>query len=179
MNTKNNQRFIDTERRIIQETALLASQIGVQKTTVSDICRKAGINRKSFYLHFPDVSAVIEKIEELTGAELARQFDAAPDQSVKECLISTLNLLCQNKQYYQPIFMTRISLRMFSPLWTEMLSALQTEDGESAESKEYDPYDEIFRRCGLSAMLIHWILHECPETSEEMADRILAKARSC
>ena len=179
MNTENNQRFIDTERRIIQETALLASQIGVQKTTVSDICRKAGINRRSFYLHFPDVSAVIEKIEELSGAELARQFNASPDQSVKECLVSTLNLLSKNREYYRPIYITRMSMRMFSPLWTEMLSALQSEDGESAGTKEYDPYDEIFRRCGLSAMLIHWILNDCPETADEMADRILARAIIC
>ena len=62
MNTKNNQRYQDTEK-LIQDTLLsLAQEIEIHKVTVRAICEAAHINRSSFYLHYLDIHDLIFKM---------------------------------------------------------------------------------------------------------------------
>jgi AcrR family transcriptional regulator len=44
----------ETRRRIVEATVMFHSTIGPARTTVADICRQAGIQRTTFYRHFPD-----------------------------------------------------------------------------------------------------------------------------
>ncbi|HEY8862761.1 MAG TPA: TetR/AcrR family transcriptional regulator [Candidatus Dormibacteraeota bacterium] len=44
----------ETRRRIVEATVTFHSTIGPARTTVADICRKAGIQRATFYRHFPE-----------------------------------------------------------------------------------------------------------------------------
>ena len=44
----------DTRRRIVEATVMFHNTVGPARTTVADICRKAGIQRATFYRHFPD-----------------------------------------------------------------------------------------------------------------------------
>lgn len=44
----------ETRRRIVEATVTFHNTIGPARTTVADICRKAGIQRATFYRHFPD-----------------------------------------------------------------------------------------------------------------------------
>ena len=44
----------DTRRRIVEATVMLHSTVGPSRTRVTDIARKAGIQRATFYRHFPD-----------------------------------------------------------------------------------------------------------------------------
>lgn len=50
-------------RRLIREALIgLAAEKDVDKITVSDIVKSAGINRSTFYAHYPDVWGLIEAI---------------------------------------------------------------------------------------------------------------------
>src|ERR1700716_3503660 len=44
----------ETRRRIVEATVMFHSTVGPFRTTVADICREAGIQRTTFYRHFPD-----------------------------------------------------------------------------------------------------------------------------
>jgi AcrR family transcriptional regulator len=44
----------ETRRRIVEATVTFHNTIGPARTTVTDICRKAGVQRATFYRHFPD-----------------------------------------------------------------------------------------------------------------------------
>ena len=56
MNSKNNQRFQQTERVIRTVFIdLLKEKKELSKITITEICRLAGINRTAFYLHNEDV----------------------------------------------------------------------------------------------------------------------------
>lgn len=44
----------ETRRRIVEATVMFHSTIGPASTTVTDICRQAGVERATFYRHFPD-----------------------------------------------------------------------------------------------------------------------------
>jgi AcrR family transcriptional regulator len=44
----------ETRRRIVEATVMFHSTIGPARTKVADICREAGIQRTTFYRHFPN-----------------------------------------------------------------------------------------------------------------------------
>src|SRR5205807_3487104 len=44
----------ETRRRIVEATAALHTEVGPARTTVSEIARRAGVQRLTVYNHFPD-----------------------------------------------------------------------------------------------------------------------------
>jgi AcrR family transcriptional regulator len=44
----------ETRRRIVEATAELHQEVGPAQTTMSEIARRAGVNRATIYNHFPD-----------------------------------------------------------------------------------------------------------------------------
>lgn len=64
------QRNTETKTLIKQAFTLLMKEKGFQTLTVSDITRKAGINRGTFYLHYVDKYDLLEKLEDDLIADL-------------------------------------------------------------------------------------------------------------
>lgn len=58
------QRNTETRSLIKEAFTVLMKEKGFQTLTVSDITRKAGINRGTFYLHYVDKYDLLEKLEE-------------------------------------------------------------------------------------------------------------------
>src|SRR5918911_4782003 len=48
-----------TRARIAAAAAELHQEVGVAKTTVADIARRAGVQRLTVYNHFPDLQALL------------------------------------------------------------------------------------------------------------------------
>lgn len=59
MNTKNNQRFKDTEIRMQSVMLEFMKHMEFEKITVKKICEKAQVNRSTFYAHFIDIYDMI------------------------------------------------------------------------------------------------------------------------
>lgn len=64
----------DTHRRIVEATVRFHRTIGPSRTTVAAICRAAGIQRATFYRHFPDEHSLFAACR-----ELAMRQDPVPD----------------------------------------------------------------------------------------------------
>ncbi len=57
---KDDPRFIRTQSLILQAFTELLPDKGFQAVSVQDITEKAGINRATFYAHFPDKYALLD-----------------------------------------------------------------------------------------------------------------------
>jgi AcrR family transcriptional regulator len=57
---KRAERQEETRRRIVEATVELHKTVGPARTTVSAIAERAGIERKTFYRHFPDPDTILE-----------------------------------------------------------------------------------------------------------------------
>lgn len=100
---------IDRRRRytlsVIREAffALLA-EVGFAKMTVADICRRADINRGTFYLHYEDKFALLDALidEALAAAPPLEGTEPGPFASARR---QTRTIICS----------TRMTMRM--PAW--------------------------------------------------------------
>ena len=62
MNTKKNERFAETDRRIRKAFTKMVLNKKTNQISVREICEATGINRSSFYLHYADIPALITAI---------------------------------------------------------------------------------------------------------------------
>ena len=69
---KTDRRTIYTRKQITEAYLSLLSEMPKNKIKVTEICRRAEINRCTFYLHFEDINAVEQAIEE----DLLKKFKA-------------------------------------------------------------------------------------------------------
>lgn len=64
MNTKKNERFAETDRRIRKAFTKMVLNKKTNQISVREICEATGINRSSFYLHYADIPALLTAIVE-------------------------------------------------------------------------------------------------------------------
>lgn len=74
MNTKKNERFAETDRRIRKAFTKMVLNKKTNQISVREICEATGINRSSFYLHYTDVPALMTVIVEEKWAEATKRI---------------------------------------------------------------------------------------------------------
>jgi len=75
--------YADTQNKIIETTLLLMKSKPISTIKVTEIVRMAKINRTTFYLHFQDVPALIEYIENTLIDELIECFESVPNNWIQ------------------------------------------------------------------------------------------------
>ena len=178
MNTKNNQRYQDTEK-LIQDTLLsLAQEKEIHKVTVRTICEAAHINRSSFYLHYLDIHDLIDKMGRKMMKEVGEMmenhgniidFFLTPD--------SMAQMIAYVKEHHTffDIYLTRYTAEAsesFSLLWENATRPYMLERYGSISEEEMW-YHFSFFQAGFISVLSEWLHRGCPETPERLAEIIL------
>ena len=178
MNTKNNQRYQDTEK-LIQDTLLsLAQETDIHKVTVRAICEKAHINRSSFYLHYLDIHDLIYKMgcEMMTEVgELMRRSESVIDFFLTpESMALMIDYVKEHRAFFD-IYLTHYTTaanESFSLLW-EHAAKPYMQDHYSMIDEEEMWYHFSFFKAGFISILSEWLHRGCPETPERLAEIIL------
>ena len=164
------------KRRELLERALLELMRtrGYAQTTVTDICRAAGIPRRTFYHYFDCKEAVLRSVVENMllecSLEVMLEFDRGFD-AMRESLI-------RNFRYWQGDAREKLDLLLDNGLSVEMMRcalrwlateriSLPRRPGVSEEEVE------IFTMLGISGfftLLMYWRKNGYRETPEKMAE---------
>lgn len=173
MNTKNNQRFLDTEKNLEQTFLTLCQNTQPEKITVSRLCNEVQINRSTFYDHYLDIPDLIHK----TGAKhmgnmanLLRQSKKTPIAS----LIPLLSYIKENQDFFDIYFnhSSQSALNIsFFPLLESACEPYLKSFG--IQDKERLKYHFTFFSAGFVAILGRWVQSGCKEKPEEIADILL------
>ena len=164
------------KRRARLEEALLTlmSIKGYAQTSVTDICREAGIPRRTFYHYFDCKEAVLHAVVENMLAEcnleVMLEFDRGLD-AMRESLI-------RNFRYWQGEARKKLDLLLDNGLSGEMMQCalrwLETERiGPSARPGMSQKELEILTMVGTSGfftLLMYWRRNEYRESPEKMAE---------
>lgn len=172
MNTKNNQRFRYMD--ICMKAALLElmQQMDFEKITVKDICKRAGVNRSTFYAHYTDIYQMLDENEKYLSrgliAEVEKQRDSKCEDS--SLFLPYLRYMKQHQYFYRVVLQNRKTMPVresFRPLW-ELLVAPQCRAAGITDEETLLCYAVGFQ-ASISAVLQHWIETGCAKPEAELA----------
>lgn len=179
MNTKNNQRYKDTEN-LIQKTLLdLAKVTDIRQITVRAICDHAGINRSTFYSHYLDINDLVDKMGRdimLDISVLFHDADNLMDFFVTESFLTKMISYVETHRDFFDIYLNhyrQIADENFSLLWRDWIQPYIQRFGVSDEAESW--YHFTFFKAGFLAVLSQWIQNGCPESPEYLTHVILKR----
>lgn len=179
MNTKNNQRYKDTEN-LIQKTLLdLARITDIRQVTVRAICDHAGINRSTFYSHYLDINDLVDKMGRNMMQDISILFNDADnlmDFFVTEGMLAKMISYVREHRDFFDIYLNHYRQsadETFSLLWEDWIQPYIQHFGVSDEAESW--YHFTFFKAGFLAVLSQWIKNGCPESPENLAHIILKR----
>lgn len=177
MNTKNNQRFLETEIRMEYAMLELMKRIEFEEITVKKICEKAQVNRSTFYAHFMDIYDMLDKIETFLSHELLEQYRLMPsgkDPILSEkSFIPFLQHIKKHKYFYKINLQTRKAFpikRGYEPLWNTVIKPRCQKAGITSEEDML--YYFIGFQAGFTMILKHWVDTDCQKEAAAIAEII-------
>lgn len=164
MNTKNNKRRQETVHNI--ETVFLnfLQTRSLEHISVSDICKKADINRSTFYANYLDIYDLADKIREKLEFQVAALYSEE-----RETRTNSNNYL----KLFRHIYENQIFYNTYFKL--EYDGNYRITEYDVNQSKAYfndrfiDYHIEFFMH-GLNAIIKKWLSQGCRETPEEMME---------
>ena len=110
MNTekKPDRRVQRTKKAIRAAFAELFANKSAEEITVTDIARKANINRKTFYNYYPGVHSIAQEIEDEIFASLDESLKGVDLYAEPETTVARLSgVICADMEFCRSIFTSR------------------------------------------------------------------------
>lgn len=148
--------------------------------TVTEICKKAGVNRSTFYLHYETIDDLLYETVERINKKFNSAFnnkEVTPKDFEKkdlffindDYLIPYLNFIKENKKIYQLIHNKPYIFKLhetFHTLYNDLFSVILEKYGVPEDEKEYI---FSFFSFGLVAIIQKWIERGCVDDINKVA----------
>lgn len=171
MNTKNNKRKRESMQKIEQVLIELLQTKELSQISVSEICKKADLNRSTFYANYVDIFEVADTIREKLEAEVSELYKG----EITEGFNSNNQLLL-----FQHIKENQIFYRTYFKLGYDEKYKIWQYDYDIAQKHFEDRFIEYhmeFFKSGLTRIIKVWLQNGCKETPEEMFEIIKSEYR--
>lgn len=168
MNKTNNKRT--TQSKIAIQRAylnLVVSRNDIDTITVSDICKKAKINRTTFYAHYLDINDLIESIREWMINEFLNVFN---EEKTNEKHSFDFEKLFKNIKENQIFYKIYFKLGFdFKKTFVENGANSSLDIGSLfyKDTKHIDYHIEFFS-AGITAIIKKWLDDRCKESPHTM-----------
>lgn len=171
MNSKNNLRFQQTERKIRDIFLELLKKKEISKITVKEICSSANINRTSFYMHHEDIYELMQCIE----SDMYHYFKiifTVPEKnySLRERFLHLFSFIKEHQDFYRVYLSSQRQPKIFDyallPDSDIRLQKFMQQSGINSPL-EYE-YCQTFYIAGLTAVIQKWLNGGCRESEDEL-----------
>lgn len=171
MNTKNNSRR-RASVKLIQDTFIALLQTReLEDVTVSDICKRCGLNRSTFYANYTDIYDLADHLKiELEKEVMALYHIGETDYFDGHDYVRLFRHMRDNQLFYQTYF----------KLGYDEQHPVRLYDAARAHNdfdNQHIDYHIAFFRSGFNAIVKMWMARGCTESPEEIADVIRAEYR--
>lgn len=173
-------RVVRTRAAIDRAFRKLLARMPYNKITVSAVAREAGINRKTFYLHYLSIDELLAHIiqKAVMDAAAASNFKADVSHSLDDVRGLTRTIIVELLQ--SPIIRENVTdgvpLRRVLELSREPLVRLMTDRRREAglgEVPHLEYYVSCYMSCVISAYETWMERGEAPETVDELCDIVV------
>ena len=176
MNKEKNERFRETDRRIQTYVLDELQTKRLREITVSSVCQALGLNRSSFYLHYPDVYAVAEAICNWEIGELMEGFRAHFESEGMSdpigYILVALRHMWAHMEFYRA-YLNEIGLEQQRRGTEWLLRDVILPHAQKSGVPEWQAaLRHEFARAGAMAVARQWLDGGCAQPPEAVADVI-------
>ena len=171
MNTKNNKRRRESVEKIEKVFVELLQTQELNEITVSDICKRAGINRSTFYANYVDLQELADKIVE----RLEEDVNFLYREEIEEGFNSNDYLrlfrhIRDNQLFYKTYFKLGYDRH-------QTIKRYEISHAAEHFDNRFIAYHMAFFKSGFNAIVKIWLAGGCVETPEEMDETIRTEYR--
>lgn len=172
--TKGNRRILYTQKVIKESLLELLKEKDIHKVTVTDICKRADINRGTFYAHYKDAYDLLETMEN-------EFFDTAygyiKDYS-NEALLKVLYAIKDNKDLCRIIFCTQVDSKSLNKIFA-IATKIDAKSMINENNNIYADYIIKYAIGGVIAIVKNWLENDLKEEPEIILDIINKVSINC
>ncbi|MCR5295610.1 MAG: TetR/AcrR family transcriptional regulator [Lachnospiraceae bacterium] len=132
--------------------------------SITEICKKAGVTRMSFYRNFESKEDILKKwVGSITASFLADSRISYKNNSSREYFIKLFTHMEQHKDTCLSLYkagLIYIVKEQFDRVFLEI------------HEDEYDEYKSFFLAGGIYNVFLLWLINGCRESPSEIADRM-------
>lgn len=172
---KHESKYFNTAKKMDEALIALLAEKDFEFITVMDVCKKAGVNRSTFYLHYENTNDVLEEVINNLTTSFCKHFNVSEANSSAinktdlsnlyfirdRFLIPYLNFIKENKQVYKALRgnpslfrMDTTYSKMFHTIFSPILNRFGLEE-------KWHGYLMDFYMHGLSALVLDWVYDDC------------------
>lgn len=170
MNTKNNSRRRESRDKINKAFVELLQSRELNQITVSDLCKKAELNRSTFYANYLDVYDLADQIRVELENEFSDLFANYDTGTERTGALRMFTHIRENQLFYKTYFKLCYDER-------HLINVYDADQAAVAFGGQHLKYHIEFFRNGLNAIIKMWLRDGCRETPEEMAEIIKQEYR--
>ncbi len=171
MNIKNNKRRQATREKIEKVFIELLQTNEISRITVSEICKRTGFNRSTFYANYLDVYDLADKIRDRLETDVYKLYE---NDICYNCGYDYLKLF-QHIRDNQLFYITYFKLGYDSKHTVDLGNISKNQIGLPNEHLEYHIE---FHKAGLNAIIKKWLASGCLEEPEVMVKIIQDEYRN-
>ena len=174
MEKKTDRRVIKTKHAIFKAFVELLNEKDINQITITDIAKRANINRKTFYNYYSDVNGVMEEIQSLVVAAFIKNIGTIEFTNMADFLteifIKFTETVNKDLEFFNLLFKT--NNRSF--LIVKIVEALKEYvQKRIEESNELDiPRFEVvsnFYLSGVLSVYMNWFMNNYDQSIEEIS----------
>lgn len=164
-------RIINTKKKLTNTLLLLIQEKRLKDITVLELCKKANINRTTFYKYYKDVEDLVNKTEESLLVELETRIPEIKRNYLISFTGKIIEAISEKKEIYTKLlgdngdhtFLRKILSLVYEPSveeWQKLLKKANKEDLENIYNFIVD---------GTIGIVENWIRNDCQGKPENIA----------
>ena len=189
---KSESKYFNTALRMDEALIALLEEKDLGYITVKEICRQAGVNRSTFYLHYETIADLVDEALEMINRRFLSYFPQQGEDVLgnlgsrnrdelvlvtREYLLPYLRFIRDNKKVYRAAFRNPGSMganARYRELKQRILGPI-LERFEIPAARR--PYYIAYYIEGIAAIVKEWLRQDCADEVEMIADIIESSVR--
>ncbi len=168
MNVANNKRKKESKKRIKKAFIELLQTKEISEINITDLVKKAGINRSTFYVNYIDIYDLADKVKEEMFQDL---LDLYKEEAIKHKhsydYLKLFTHIKENQIYYKTMFKLNFDFMSYYDNHLEESDMIKY----YGSTKNMNYHIEFFK-AGMTAIIKKWLSNNCKESPEEMIEII-------
>ena len=171
MNTSNNKRKRESVERIEKVFVELLQSRELGEIRVSDICKRAELNRTTFYANYADIYSLADSIRDKLEKSVAELYREELDTGVNSNdYLKLFRHIQENQIFYRTYFKLGYDNNY-------KILAYDTALAREHFQNQFIEYHMEFFRSGLTKIIKMWLENGCRESPEDMFEIIKSEYR--